>query len=58
MYASVSAAGTSRSGDRNSKIFRGDTVLLERTKSSYIGPMFVAFTSLTSLVLSVIAVSK
>jgi len=53
-----STDGTSRSGDRNSKIFRGDTVLLERTKSSYIGPMFVAFTSLTSLVLSVIAVSK
>jgi protein involved in polysaccharide export with SLBB domain len=50
--------GTIREGDRHSKIFRGDTILLERTVSSYIGPMFVAFTSLTSLILSVIAVSK
>jgi protein involved in polysaccharide export with SLBB domain len=53
-----STDGTNRSGDRNSTVYRGDTVLLERTFTSYAGPMFVAFTSLTSLVLSVIAVSK
>ena len=53
-----STDGTSRKGDRNSKVFRGDTVLLERTVTSYVGPMFIAFTSLTSLILSVIAVSR
>ena len=50
--------GTSRSGDRNSTVFRGDTILLERTLSSFVGPIFIGLTSLTSLILSVIAVSK
>ncbi len=50
--------GTVRKGDRSSMVYRGDTVLLERTRSSYIGPLFVGFTSITSLILSVIAVSK
>ncbi len=50
--------GTSRSGDRNSTVYRGDTILLERTLTSYVGPIFIGLTSLTSLVLSVIAVSR
>jgi protein involved in polysaccharide export with SLBB domain len=50
--------GNVRDGDRNSMIYRGDTILLERTFRSYIGPLFVGFTSLTSLLLSVIAVSR
>ncbi len=50
--------GTSRSGDRNSTVYRGDTILLEKTLSSYVGPIFIGLTSLTSLILSVIAVSK
>lgn len=50
--------GTSRDGDRNSTVFRGDTILLERTLSSFVGPIFIGLTSLTSLILSVIAVSK
>ena len=50
--------GTSRGGDRNSTVYRGDTILLERTLSSYVGPIFIGLTSLTSLILSVIAVSK
>jgi protein involved in polysaccharide export with SLBB domain len=50
--------GTSRKGDRSSEVYRGDTILLERTIGSYVGPAFVAFTSLTSLILSVIAVSR
>jgi protein involved in polysaccharide export with SLBB domain len=53
-----STDGTTRDGDRNSTVYRGDTILLERTMTSYVGPMFVAFTSLTSLILSIIAVSK
>jgi protein involved in polysaccharide export with SLBB domain len=53
-----STDGTIRDGDRNSQVYRGDTILLERTVTSYVGPMFVAFTSLTSLILSVIAVSR
>ena len=53
-----STDGTTRDGDRNSMVYRGDTILLERTVTSYVGPMFVAFTSITSLILSVIAVSK
>lgn len=50
--------GNVRDGDRNSMIYRGDTILMERTFRSYIGPLFVGFTSLTSLLLSVIAVSR
>jgi protein involved in polysaccharide export with SLBB domain len=50
--------GTMRDGDRDSEVYRGDTILLERTMTSYVGPVFIAFTSLTSLILSVIAVSK
>jgi len=50
--------GSSRKGDRESQVVRGDTILLERTWTSYVGPIFVAFTSLTSLILSVIAVSR
>jgi protein involved in polysaccharide export with SLBB domain len=50
--------GNVRKGDRNSMIYRGDTILMERTFRSYIGPLFVGFTSLTSLLLSVIAVSR
>jgi protein involved in polysaccharide export with SLBB domain len=50
--------GGVRKGDRSSMVYRGDTILLERTRSSYIGPLFVGFTSITSLILSVIAVSK
>jgi protein involved in polysaccharide export with SLBB domain len=53
-----SVDGSIRDGDRNSLVYRGDTILLERTLTSYVGPMFVAFTSLTSLILSVIAVSR
>ena len=50
--------GTSREGDRESMVYRGDTILLERTFSSFIGPLFVGLTALTSLILSVIAVSR
>ncbi|MCK5408311.1 MAG: SLBB domain-containing protein, partial [Candidatus Krumholzibacteria bacterium] len=53
-----SVDGTSREGDRESMVYRGDTILLERTFSSFIGPLFVGFTALTSLILSVIAVSR
>jgi protein involved in polysaccharide export with SLBB domain len=50
--------GTSRKGKRDSAVYRGDTILVERTTASYVGPIFVGLTSLTSLILSVIAVSK
>jgi len=50
--------GTIRDGNRESMVYRGDTILVGRRLMSYVGPAFVAFTSLTSLILSVIAVSK
>jgi len=54
----VSRQGTHREGDRNSPIFRGDTIVVRRTTLSYVGPVFIGLTSLTSLVLSVIAVTQ
>jgi protein involved in polysaccharide export with SLBB domain len=50
--------GTSRGGNRESMVYRGDTILVERRITSYVGPLFVGLTSLTSLILSVIAVSR
>jgi protein involved in polysaccharide export with SLBB domain len=50
--------GSSRDGNRESEVYRGDTILVERTVVSYIGPVFIGLTSFTSLIISVIAVSR
>lgn len=53
-----SADGGKRGGDRNSLIYRGDTIVVNRKASSIFGTVFIGLTSLTSLVLAIVAVTK
>jgi hypothetical protein len=50
--------GNRRSGDRNSMVYRGETIRVKRNKSSVFGTLFVGFTSLASLILATIALSR
>ncbi len=54
----VSMDGVKRGANRNSTVFRGETILVKQKKSRIFQSMFVSLTSLTSLVLSIIAVSR
>ena len=53
-----SADGVERGGDRSTIIYRGDTLVVKRSKSRIFGSLFVGVTSLTGIVLSIIALSK
>jgi len=48
--------GNSRSGNRDAMVYRGETILVRRNKSSVFGTLFIGFTSLASLILATIAV--
>ncbi len=48
--------GNRRSGDRNSVVYRGETILVKRRTSVVLGNVFIGFVSLTSLLLSAYAV--
>jgi protein involved in polysaccharide export with SLBB domain len=50
--------GNRREGDRDSVVFRGETILVKRRTSAILGSFFIGFVSLTSLMLSVYAVTK
>jgi protein involved in polysaccharide export with SLBB domain len=53
-----SADGEKRSGGRGAIIYRGDTVVVNRGTSRIVGTVFLGLTSLTSLVLAIVAVTK
>jgi len=53
-----SAEGGKRSGDVNSAVYRGDTILVRRKTSAIFGAVLIGAATLTSLVLSIVAVSK
>ncbi len=48
--------GHRRDGDRNSTVYRGETILVKRRKGAIFGSFFIGFVSVTSLFLSVYAV--
>ena len=48
--------GNRRNGDRNSVVYRGETILVKRRTAVVLGNIFIGFVSLTSLFLSVYAV--
>lgn len=50
--------GNRRSGDRDAMVYRGETIRVKRNKSSVFGTLFVGFTSLASLILATIALSR
>lgn len=50
--------GNRRKGDRDSVVYRGETILVKRRTSAVLGGLFLGFVSLTSLFLSVYAVVK
>jgi protein involved in polysaccharide export with SLBB domain len=50
--------GNSRDGDRNSVVYRGETILVKRRTGVILGNLFIGFVSLTSLFLSVYAVIR
>ena len=50
--------GNRRSGNRDARVYRGETILVKRNKSSVFGTLFVGFTSLASLILATIALSR
>ena len=50
--------GNRRTGDRDSVVYRGETILVKRRKSVIFGNLFIGFVSLTSLFLSVYAVIR
>jgi protein involved in polysaccharide export with SLBB domain len=50
--------GNRRSGNRDALVYRGETILVRRNKSSVFGTLFVGFTSLASLILATIALSR
>jgi protein involved in polysaccharide export with SLBB domain len=50
--------GNERSGDRNSKVYRGETILVKQRKSVIFGSLFFGFTSLASLIVAVIALAN
>jgi hypothetical protein len=48
--------GNRREGNRDSVVYRGETVLVKRRTAVILGNVFFGFVSLTSLMLSVYAV--
>jgi hypothetical protein len=48
--------GNERSGDHDSTVYRGETILVKRRTSVILGNLFIGFVSVTSLFLSVYAV--
>jgi protein involved in polysaccharide export with SLBB domain len=48
--------GNRRDGDRDSVVYRGETILVKRRTSVVLGNIFIGFVSLTSLLLSAYAV--
>jgi protein involved in polysaccharide export with SLBB domain len=50
--------GHTRDGDRNSVVYRGETILVKRRTGVILGNLFIGFVSLTSLFLSVYAVIR
>lgn len=50
--------GNRRTGNRDSVVYRGETILVKRRKSVIFGNLFIGFVSLTSLFLSVYAVIR
>jgi protein involved in polysaccharide export with SLBB domain len=50
--------GVQRKGDRNSEVYRGDTIVVGRKNSKIFGSLFVGITSMTGLLLSVYAITK
>jgi len=50
--------GNRRSGNRDSMVYRGETIRVKRNKSSVFGTVFGGFTSLASLILATIALSR
>jgi hypothetical protein len=50
--------GNTRDGDRNSVVYRGETILVKRRTAVVLGNLFIGFVSLTSLFLSVYAVIR
>ncbi len=57
-YYIFAVNGERRTGDRNSVVYRGETIMVRRKTSRVLSSVFFGLTSLTSLVLSIIAVSK
>ncbi|MFQ5511264.1 MAG: SLBB domain-containing protein [Candidatus Krumholzibacteriia bacterium] len=53
-----SVDGMERKGNRNSQVYRGETVVVKRSTSKVFGSVFVGITSLTGLILGIIAVSN
>ncbi|MEE9268941.1 MAG: SLBB domain-containing protein [Candidatus Krumholzibacteria bacterium] len=52
-----SSDGVKRKGNRKSLIYRGETIVVNRSKSKVFGSIFVGLTSLAGLTLGIIAVS-
>ena len=50
--------GNRRTGNRDSVVYRGETILVKRRKSVLFGNLFIGFVSLTSLFLAVYAVIR
>ena len=50
--------GNTRDGNRNSVVYRGETILVKRRTGVILGNLFIGFVSLTSLFLSVYAVIR
>jgi protein involved in polysaccharide export with SLBB domain len=50
--------GNRRSGNRDSVVYRGETILVKRRTGVILGSLFIGFVSLTSLFLSVYAVIR
>lgn len=53
-----SSDGTKRKGNRKSMIYQGDMVLVERKTSKVFGQIFLSLTTFTSLILSIVAVTR
>lgn|GEM_PF-1715320 len=50
--------GNRRGGNRDAEVFRGETIVVKRTRTSIFGSAFVGLTTITSLVLSIVAVTR
>lgn len=50
--------GSKRDGDRESVVFRGETILVKRKTSKIFGTVFLSLSTVTSLVLSIVAVTR
>lgn len=54
----ISLEGEERKADRESAVYRGETIVVKRRKSKLFGSVFVALTSLTGVLLSVVAITQ